>query len=248
MVPVTGVLTLLRALVHRLGTTLVILVVALCATAAATVGPTYYAAAKASILQDTLSRSNNVERGVQASRQGAVQGTLGELDGRVRVEIDKAVGASARNRLFQPEVKAMETRMFFPALVQNVPFVWRSGVCAELHLRSGHCPAQPGDVVVSSSLATLNGWKVGNTLHPATFPPLTVTGVYSVPDASKDYWFGRGDLYFPAELPTATNDPFDAMFTVPESIDRLHGNPQGTVLVARALANARVTPADVDSL
>src|SRR4051794_20491407 len=172
MSPVTGVLTLLRALLHRLGTSLVILVVALCATAAATVGPTYYAAAKSSILQDTLTRSNDVERGVQASRQGAVQDTLGTLDSQVRGVIDESVGAPARRRLFQPEVQAVETRMFFPDLVQNVPFVWRSGVCAELRLRTGQCPTEPGDDVVSSSLATLNGWKVGDTLHPATFPPL----------------------------------------------------------------------------
>ena len=249
MVPVTGVLTLLRALLHRLGTTLVILVVALCATAAATVGPTYYAAAKQSILQDTLTRANDVERGVQASQQGAVQGTLPGLDSRLRSEIDKALGGPARTgRLFQPPVEARETRAFLPGRVQNIPFVWRSGVCDQLRLQSGRCPARAGEVMVSTSLATLNDWKVGAAIRPAAYPPLTITGIYRVPDSSTDYWFGRGDLYFPAEVPTATTAPFDAMFTVPASIDALRGNPQGTVLVARALANARVTPSDVDAL
>src|SRR3954452_4327456 len=130
MVPVSSVLTLVRALLHRLGTTLVILVVALCAAAAATVGPTYYVAARSSILQDTMASANVVGRGLQASEQGAVQGTLDGMSADLATDTDGVLGSAATSRrLFQPDIAAVETHSFFPKRGENVPLVSRTDVC-----------------------------------------------------------------------------------------------------------------------
>jgi putative ABC transport system permease protein len=249
---VTGALTLLRALLHRAGTTVVILVVALCATAAATVGPTYYVAARQSILQDTLRSTNVVGRGFEAIQQGSVRNNLPLLQSTLTTELDGALGGGAvSRRIFVPEVDALEATAFFPALGENLPLVWRTEVCAHLRLRAGHCPAANGDVAISTSLAAVNHWHLGQRLKPAgrTRGRLTVVAVYVPPDPSGDYWFGRGVVYFPAEIPTSVQAaPYDALFTPRSTIDALPVNAQGTSLIARPLAISRVTPADVDPL
>jgi hypothetical protein len=246
---VTGALTLLRALLHRAGTTVVILVVALCATAAATVGPTYYVAARHSILQDTLTATSVVGRGFQAVRQGPVQSSIGALDSNVTHELDQALGGPATvRRVFAPAVLALEATAFFPNLGENVPLVWRTDVCAHLRFRSGRCGTATGEVAVSASLAALNHWQTGQRVQAARGGPLTITGIYLPPDASGDYWFSRGGVYFPAEIPIAQAAPYDALFTPHATIDVLPGNPQGSTVIARALDVPRVTPADVDAL
>ncbi|MDQ1696600.1 MAG: putative transport system permease protein [Frankiaceae bacterium] len=242
-------MTLLRAIYHRAGTSLVVLVVALCATAAATVGPTYYVAARHSILQDALTSTNVVGRGFQAVQQGPVQGTLGGLDASVSTELDTVLhGPDTTQRLFRPTVRALETSAFFADAVQVVPLVWRTDICAHLHFRSGRCPSAVDEVVASSSLAALNHWQLGARLSAAKRTPMSLVGVYDIPDTSGDYWFGRSPVYFPAEVPTPDKQPFDALFTTRQTIDALHGNPQGTTVVARSLAAERVRPSDVDAL
>src|SRR4051794_35171638 len=246
---VIGVRTLVRALLHRLGTTVVILIVALCATAAATVGPTYYAAARHSILQDTLADASVVSRGFQAAQQGPVKGSFERVSASVDNELDRAIGGAAvAERLFQPPIGALETRAFFSGSGENVPLVWRTSVCAHLRIQHGRCATARGEVAVSTSLAALNHWAVGQQLHPAGKPPLTITGVYVPPEATGDYWFARGTTYFPAELPAAQSLPYDAMFTPRVTIEQLPGNPQGTDVVARPLDRPQVQPADVDAL
>jgi len=246
---VTGVLTLARALVHRLGTTLVILVVALCASAAATVGPTYYAAAKHSILQDTLSDAGVVGRGFQAVQQGPVQDSLPSLSAKVRHELDVATkGAGNADRLFSPPVESVETKVFFPARAQNTLLVSRTDVCRHLRFARGNCPGATGQIAVSTSLATLNRWTIGQSVRPAGRAPLTITGIYVPPDTDNDYWFLRGATYFPAENPTSQNAPFDALFTPAETIAGLSGDPQGTDVISRALVSARAHPGDVELL
>lgn len=241
--------TLLRALRHRAGTTLVILAVALCATAAATVGPTYYSAAKVSILQDTLQRVNVVARGFQAVQQGGVRGALDPLRAELADQVDTILhGAAVTDRLFQRPVSAIETTAFFTDTSENVPFVWRSDLCSHLRFVHGHCPTAVRTVVISSSLASINHWSVGQVVHPAGYPRLTIVGVYVVPDAGADYWFARGATYFPYEQPTAQSAPYDALFTPRRTIETLKGNPQGSTVVSRVLADSRVQPGDLDVL
>jgi putative ABC transport system permease protein len=247
---VTGALTLLRALLHRAGTTVVILLVALCAAAAATVGPTYYTAAKHSILQDSLSSTNVIGRGLQAIQQGSVHSTLDPLERTLDRELDSAVGGPAiADRLFQPPVRALETSAFFPKRVENVGLVWREDVCRHVTFADGGCPDAEGEVTISTSYARTHDFGVGDVLHPARGGALTVVGVHRPPPAPGDYWAGRANRYFPAELPSQGLDSaYDAMFTDRTTIEGRRGNPQGSVVISRALAAERVLPSDVDRL
>ena len=63
-------LATLRGLSHRRGSTLLILAAALVAAGAAATGPIYYAAAKTSILHDSLSRGGVISRGFEATGTG----------------------------------------------------------------------------------------------------------------------------------------------------------------------------------
>lgn len=245
----TGLLTLARGLWHRAGTSLVIFVVALCATAAATVGPTYFGAAKSSILRDTLASQNVIGRGYQALETGAVGGSLDDFTTRVDEAVSSQVGGSAAaNRMFAPPVQALETQIFFRKLVETVVLAWRSDFCGHLVMHAGHCAATRNQVVVSTSLAADNHWSVGDVVTAGGAPPLTITGIYDVPTGTQDYWFARGTTYFPAEQPTRTSGPYDALFTPRETIERLGHDAQGSVVVSRVLALPRVLPGDVDLL
>jgi putative ABC transport system permease protein len=246
---VTGLLTLARGLWHRAGTSVVIFIVALCATAAATVGPTYFGAARSSILRDTLASQNVIGRGYQALQSGAVGGSLDDFTSRVDDAVASQVGGNAAvNRMFGPSVQALETQIFFRKLVETVVLAWRTDFCRHLAMRTGHCATNPGDVVVSTSLAADNHWSVGDVVTAGVGPPLTITGIYDVPTATQDYWFARGTTYFPAEQPTATSAPYDALFTPRETVERLGHHAQGSVVVSRVLAVPHVLPGDIDAL
>jgi hypothetical protein len=246
---VTGALTLVRALFHRIGTTLVILLVALCASAAATVGPTYYTAAKSSILQDSLSHVNVVGRSFQVVQQGPIQGSLPGLEDTVQREVAIAVGgAGEADRLFAPPITSLETNVYFPDKVQQVLLATRSNFCAHLRLAKGSCPTATNDVVIATSLARSNGWSIGDKVQPQDRPVLTITGIYVPPDINNTYWLSRGATYFPAENPFIQVAPYDALFTPPSTLAALKGHPQGTDTVARALISSHVQPADVSAL
>ena len=245
----TGALTLFRALLHRLGTTLVILLVALCASAAATVGPTYYSAAKSSILQDSLSHVNITGRSFQVVQQGPIQGSLPALSDLVQRELVKAAGTAATvDRLFAAPITSIETSVYFPAKIEQVTLATRSNFCAHLRFAKGSCPTGTNDVAISTSLATSNQWSVGDKVQPQGRPVLTVTGIYVPPDINNTYWLSRGATYFPAENPFIQVAPFDALFTPPATLAALNGQPQGTDVVARALTPSHVRPDDVATL
>lgn len=242
-------MTLVRALVHRLGTTIVILIVALCASAAATVGPTYYAAATHSILQDTLANANVIGRSFQVVQQGPVQGTLPFLEDRVQRELVRAAGSANRiDRLFQAPITSLETNVFFTRQIENVLLATRSDFCAHLHFVKGACPTATNNVVISTSLAATNHWSVGQRVQPNGRPVLTITGIYAPPNINTSYWLSRGSTYFPAEYPVPQVAPNDALFTPASTLASLRGDPQGTDTVARALIPSHVQPSDVDVL
>ena len=246
----TGALTLLRALLHRAGTTAVIVLVALCAAAAATVGPTYYTAAKDSILEDSLRATNVIGRSFQAVQQGAVQGTVDELTSTVEGEINRVVGGAAEaDRLFGPQVRALETNAFFADGGENIGLVWREAVCDHIEFASGRCPDAEREITVSTSLARTKGWKIGDVVRPAAGGKLRIVGIHRPPPAPGDYWSGRAARYFPTELPSSiAGVAYDAMFTDRSTIEGFPGNPQGSVIVARPLDIERVVPADTDRL
>ena len=62
----------IRGLLHRGGSTVMIFAAALVASAAAATGPVYYAAARTSILHDTVASTSYLGRGFEANVTGAV--------------------------------------------------------------------------------------------------------------------------------------------------------------------------------
>jgi hypothetical protein len=251
---VTRLAGLVRGLLHRGGSAVMIFAAALVAAAAAATGPAYYAAAKTSIVHDTVADTGYLGRGFEADQTGAVNSLMDPLAGEVQGELGRS-GRAGAARLFAPPVESLETQAVDVPLNASIPLVWRSGVCAQLRIR-GSCPAHRGQIVISSSLsrtlALSHPWRIGQRLALPGWGKLTVTGIYTPPDISKDYWFGRGPSYFPHEHPPdgPSKHPllYDAMFTSRATMAGTSRVTQGTAVLDYLLRPAHLSPADVPGL
>jgi len=87
---VTRLTGLVRGLLHRGGSAVMIFAAALVASAAAATGPAYYAAAKTSILHDTVAGAGFLGRGFEADQTGAVNSLMGPLMADVQGELGRA--------------------------------------------------------------------------------------------------------------------------------------------------------------
>jgi hypothetical protein len=219
-----------------------VLVVALVASAAAAAGPAYYNAAKTSILQDTAASATPLQRGFEVVQSGAVADAVDPLLAQVEAVLASRTpgvanaGATPVAALFQRPVEAEEATAYLPgANSETIPLVWRSDFCAHLALQ-GSCATQPGQVVISRSLAGINHWQVGQRVAFPVWGSLTVTGIYRMPDVNTDYWFDRGGTYFPFEIPPssasrALSASYDAMFTPRGTLDAAPANVSGTAVI-----------------
>ncbi len=230
-----------RGMLQRGGTTVMILAVALVATAAAAAGPIYYQAARTSILRDTVAGTGFAGRGYEANETGAVPGLLGQLAPAVRSQLGHGLGSVAGQGLFAPPVEAVETSITYPQYQTLLPLVWRSGVCTQLRI-SGRCPAARGQVLVSRRTAALTGWHLGQQVHFAGWPAFTITGLYRAPDQGRGYWFGRGSIYFSA------TSPIDALFTPRATLEQGPPQQQGRAVVDDLLNGSRLTGGEVPQL
>ena len=172
----TGLLAALRGLLHRAGISLNILLVAVVAVAAVTIGPAYYAAAQSSVVQDTVGTASAAGRGLEVNQSGPVD-AVNSVAVEVQGLLARYLGGQAiGKRLFGPPVMAAETTV--QADHQTVPLVYRSGVCAHLRFTSGHCPRTARQVAVSTSLAFLLHWHTGQRIAVSTWGHLVITGQY----------------------------------------------------------------------
>src|ERR1700722_8439208 len=244
----TGLLAALRGLLHRAGISLNILLVAVVAVAAVTIGPAYYAAAQSSVLQDTVGQASAPGRGLEVSQSGPVDAVAGVAQQAQGLLAHYLGGVPALTRLFGPPVTAAETTV--QASGQTVPLVYRSGVCAHLRFTSGRCPSAAREVAVSRSLAFLLHWHTGQRIAPSTRGHLVITGEYqiTVTAASTRYWFEAGSRYFPYEMaygPNRPGNPYDAMFTPLATMAAVPGTVQGTDYADLSLIPAHLTGPDV---
>ncbi len=249
MAPLAAVL---RGLAHRGSSTVMIFMVALVAVAAATVGPAYYGASKASILADTVTAAPVAGRGFEATQSGSVSRSLRSLESQVQAELTGDLGGGLAGRAFASPVLALEMGVVDPGLQAGIPVVWRSGMCAHLRIR-GRCPGSRGDVMVSSSAAQTNVWHIGQQLRVTQAGLVTITGIYQPPDATADYWFGRGPIYFPYEESSGNAravgaSAYDAMFTPASTFAGLPDAAQGTAVVDDLLTVRDLRVADVPVL
>ncbi len=241
---------LVRRSTHRGGSTLVILIVAVLATATAALGPTYDAAARTSILRDSLASAPVIEQGTETTAQGVVAGTFTGFSAAVNAALSGAMGdAALRKRLFEAPIDAIEGNAYFGSLREDPALVWRTDVCAHLQVVRGRCPTAAGEVMVSQSLARGNHWALGQRLTPAGWGTLSVVGIYAAPDVNQPYWFDRGTSYFPAEDPgRASSAPDDGLFAIRQTLDDAAGNPQGIDVVDQLIDRDQVTGSDLGRL
>jgi hypothetical protein len=245
--------SVLRGAASRGATSIMILIVAVVAVAAATAGPTYYAASQDSILRDTMATGPPLGRGIEVVQTGSVNGQMAGFSATVRGALERALGSNqTAARLFEPPVEAIEGTSIEPVFGTQVPVVWRSGVCAHLDL-SGSCPARTGDVIISRSLARTDGWHRGQRVKLPTFGMLRITGIYNPPAPSDDYWVDRVTTYFRFENPPppSSHPPppqYDAMFTVQSTLADAPPAAQGTIVFDDLLSQGAVRPVDVDRL
>jgi putative ABC transport system permease protein len=244
----TGLLSALRGLAHRAGISLSILLVALVAVAAVTIGPAYYTAAQSSILQDTVNQAQVTGRGLEVNQSGPAA-AISMVTAVVQPALAGHLGGAAvLHRIFARPITAAETTV--QAHGQTVPLVHRSGMCAHLRFAAGHCPSGADQVVVSRSLAFLFHWHLGQRIAVPTWKHLTITGVYRITAAEggASYWFDAASRYFPYENQAGSSpaaNPYDAMFTPLATLNAVPGTVQGTDYVDFALIPGHLTGADL---
>lgn len=243
-------IALLRGLVHRIGSTATIGVVALVAAAAAAAGPVYYAAAKASILQDAVTSAALTGRGFEANLTGPVNGTLPSLSDAVRAELRNDLGPAAA-RLFAPPVESIEGTGFYRPEANSFVLAWRTGMCAHLRIR-GSCPRTANQVIVSGAMARLAGWRVGQQITHTGWRPLTITGIYQPPVSTVAYWAPKAYTYFPLEAPPnlqkRIGPALDAIFTAHATLVGAPPAQQGTAVIDDYLNPRQLRASDVPAL
>jgi hypothetical protein len=243
---------LVRSLAHRAGTTLALLLVALCSVAAAAAGPTYNAAARESILQDQLRTSDLVGHTLEASAYGSVTNVLPDLTNFMSSQIRGLTKSAAEeNRLFAPPIASVETQSYVGAHTTSTTLAWFSAACHAVQLDAGRCPTAKGQAMLSRAFADEFHFKLGQQIK--ALPGLiTVTGIYAPPDPDSPAWYDRGNEYFPEEIPCpqghCSPNNYDVIFTVPSTFSGLSAANQAKAEVDRPLNANGVKAGDLHLL
>jgi hypothetical protein len=251
--PVSLAAGTLRGARRRAGVSLGILLVATVASAAAAAGPTYDAAARASILQDNLHTQIPIARTVEVDGSGSVAGLADNLNSHATSILgDQLGGPAAVKRLFQPPVQAVLAQVRTGNHL--TPLTSRTDVCAHLRLTAGSCPRQAGQVMVSTSYARISHVRPADTIATSSgYGRLTVTGVYAVPSGPQlvtAYWLDGecADFIFESPKCLPNPPPWDAMFTPAATFARAPDSEQGNATVLDVLAPGGVRTQDLPGL
>jgi putative ABC transport system permease protein len=228
--------TAVRGLFHRSRATILIFMLALVGTAAATAGPAYYQAAKTSILRDSLTSSSFVGQGFEATESGQLSGLLSGMAGLTESRLGTYLGPLKGQHLFAPPVESVEASIPVGDLGSS-PLVWRTDFCAHLRFQ-GACPTKAGQVLVNGVLAKALGWHIGSTIADGD----RVTGIYALPSQATTYWSSRYSIYFPGST------VYNAVFTPQATLYALPSTAQGTVALDDVLVPDRVNTNDVNGL
>ena len=238
---------------RRAGVSLGILLVATVASAAAAAGPTYDAAGRASILQDSLHDQLPIDRTVEVNGSGPVAGLAAAMDAQVRSFLAAQLGGPATiRRLFQPSEQVAEVQVTTGSHQSTV--TWRTDECAHLRLTAGFCPRDAGQVMVSTSYARLSHVRPGDTIATSSaLGRLTVTGEYTVPpdrQLTTAYWLvGPCDEFnFEVICTRPPPPPWDALFTSAATFADAPDSVQGNVTVLDMLSAGNVRPGDLPGL
>ena len=244
---------------RRAGLSVGILLIATVAAAAATLGPAYDAAARASILADNLHDQLPIASAAEATGSGPTAGLAASLTLQVNQALAGHLGGQATlHRLFQPPVEGVLAQVTSGA--HQWSLTWRTDFCAHLKIVAGACPTKAGQVLVSTSFARTGHFGPGDVVGaPSGYGQLTVTGEYSLPPVGElngaPYWLGAPCDDFPFEYLCPTVGPAgagvsaaDAMFTPAATFAAAPPAEQGTAVVIDALAPDAVRPGDLGLL
>jgi hypothetical protein len=253
---------LLRGLRQRAGLSAGILLVAIVAAAASTLGPAYDAAARTSVLQDSLHNQVPVTRTVQATNGGS----LTDLGEGLAIQVNTVLatqlgGTSTLRRLFLPPVEAVLAQVSArtgTAGGYQTPVTWRTDFCAHLTITEGTCPTAAGQVLVSRSYASAAGVKPGGTITTTSgYGTLRVTGEYAVPSVgeltSDPYWLSAQCDDFIVEDPCPTEGAgsgaqWDAVFASQATFNDASAVVEGNATVLDTLNPAGVRSSDINAL
>jgi putative ABC transport system permease protein len=216
---VTGLRLAVHGMWYRRSTALIVLVLAVVASASAVVAPLYARAAEESIVRDTLLRSDAFSRGVHVFHpQGDRQDQLLNANA-------KFAQRQAQQRLTHPAFGRLQVTLqtrgtYHPSAgyargsVVVGRIAERAGVCAHLPTLQGRCPRKPSEGILTRRSLTLLGASVGDTLtvdldelvadEGGRAPPklsIRVVGSFDPVSVNDAYWVGQP--YFTEYYPLA---------------------------------------------
>jgi putative ABC transport system permease protein len=210
---------LLRGLRWRLGSTLVMLVVAVAAVASAALGPLYLRSADGSVIAGTLSAAQPDLIGLTMFPTSAGYISPARLAATVRLLPPGWYGPALYSTVAPVATVGPDRQTYSSALLA------RSGICGHLRFVRGSCPAGGEEVALSTRSAGELHLRLGSRVvasvqvDHATVPlkaGFLVTGLYAAPDpssASSAYWWGNGDQYFGFGFGTVGVPSLDDMVT-----------------------------------
>ncbi|MGZ4596391.1 MAG: hypothetical protein ACXV3V_05640, partial [Actinomycetes bacterium] len=216
--PLTGLRLALRGLWFRRSTALIVLVLAVVASAASVVAPLYSRAAEESIVRDTLRRADAFTLSVQVAVPLSGGGS-GFGAGSDPAFVARTIGKTLDHRAFgTPRIAWTGSIGYRPTAG---PFkngdvdgtvVERAQACAHLPVVVGRCPAAPGEAMLSRRSLELVGARIGQTISPDIVDgsrrigqiPLRIVGAFDPVSVESPYWAGHP--YFSSFYPQATPD------------------------------------------
>jgi len=213
----------LRAVRWRLGSSLVMLVVALSATTAAAVGPIYLAAAKDSVLRASLSSSPVFATGLTVSPSAGSSVT----ERAVEAAIERLpVGPDATHWYGRPILEGLVGGKTIAADRQPyaIQLLYRTGFCGHLDLVAGHCPQAPLETILSTrslhAIGSAVGARLPITLTGGARLDLDIVGSYIAPTGGPTslpaYWWEETPFLFGSGTPEA---PYlDSAFVAPQTL------------------------------
>ncbi len=252
-----GLVLAIRALRWRAAVSLAVLLVAVLASGAATLGPLYSRSAQDSLVLDRVAGTSTFTRSV------AVTAELGAQPARAGQTLSAAQRAAADPRLdrfFGPAQESLDTSTSFAIRVAGhqrgtAVVAWRSSMCTSVRFSVGRCPRDGTEVAVSTTTATGLRLRPGSPIDvgltlPAASRGATVVGVYDAVTATGPAFAVSSPAQSTAENPAAAPD------AQPPSLDLvlasralLLGNlPDSGVTIYRTLRPGSVHVGDLAAL
>lgn len=218
----------LRGIRYRSGRSLIVVLLATVAVAAAVIAPSYSRAAQQSVLTDLLTNLPPAQAGVTAvARSGPDDPpqTIASTRAGMQSQINQYPKLAARLSAPTGSV-ALPTTTAGSGDPYTASLVYRQNVCQHLEVQ-GDCPSQPNEVALSTRSAEELGLSAGDSialrpnnnavprgtdLSKVPDHKFTITGLYTATDPTETYW---GASYYFAFGPAsgANAASLDAVFT-----------------------------------